>query len=155
MIFVTVGTHTAPFDRLVRAASTLADLDTVVVQRGNSLEQPEGCRFEDAMSPEQWQHHVETASVVVTHGGTGSIFAALAHGVPLVVPRRRLWCEHVDDHQVAFAQHLGDRVRVVHNVDGLRDAVMQALEQQRQPATLRDPDELCRSFDRLIRDLVP
>lgn len=48
---------------------------------------------------------MQTASIVVTQGGPGSIVDARACGrIPLVVPRRRYLHEVVDDHQVSFCQ---------------------------------------------------
>ena len=46
-------------------------------------------------------------SVVVTHGGIGSVLLALSVGKrPIVMPRCSRLGEHVDDHQIAFAERL-------------------------------------------------
>jgi UDP-N-acetylglucosamine transferase subunit ALG13 len=47
------------------------------------------------------------ADAVVTHAGVGSILCARRAGhLPVVVPRRRRYGEHVDDHQVELTQEL-------------------------------------------------
>ncbi|OZM70342.1 glycosyl transferase [Amycolatopsis antarctica] len=54
--------------------------------------------------------HFASASVVLTHGGTGSIMDARACGhLPVVVPRRGELGEHVDDHQVSFSRRIAER----------------------------------------------
>ncbi len=155
MIFVTVGTHHQPFDRLVRAAADIADLDEVVVQRGTSTVSPTGCTVHDQMSPAEWRDCVARARLVVTHAGPASIFAALEHGVPIVVPRRSLWREHVDEHQCLFAERLERRVRVLHDPSVLRSAVIVALAEIQSPEPNVDPIALSQRFDVLVRDLLP
>lgn len=125
MIFVTVGTHHQPFDRLVRAAASLAASgERVVVQRGTSRERPVGCEVHDHLPPEVWLARVAEARLVVGHAGPATIEAVVAAGtVPIVVPRRRLWREHVDDHQLAWARRIADRVHVVLDPAALPAAV--------------------------------
>lgn len=127
MIFVTTGTHHQPFHRLIRAARALDTGEEVVVQQG-------------VMPPEAWRAHVARARVVVCHAGPATIEAVAACGkVPIVVPRRALWREHVDDHQVAFARRIADRVHVVLDPNDLaaaiaaHDAVVAALPRRWEP----------------------
>jgi UDP-N-acetylglucosamine--N-acetylmuramyl-(pentapeptide) pyrophosphoryl-undecaprenol N-acetylglucosamine transferase len=50
------------------------------------------------------------ADVVIAHAGTGSALAALQAGkLPVLVPRRPEFGEHVDDHQLQIARMLADR----------------------------------------------
>lgn len=122
MILVTVGTHELPFDRLIRAARGLPG--EVVVQRGTSRVDVPGARVVDALPPSELQALVQAAEIVVCHGGPGTLRAVLAAGkVPLVVPRRRRYGEHVDDHQVAFARRMAGRVHLVEDPADLLDAV--------------------------------
>lgn len=125
MIFVTVGTHELPFDRLVRAAASLAATgERVVVQRGTSREPAVGCEVHDHLPPDAWAARIAEARVVVCHAGPATLEAAVAAGrIPVVVPRRRLWREHVDDHQLAWARRIADRVHVVVDPDRLAAAV--------------------------------
>jgi len=125
VIFVTTGTHHQPFDRLVRAAGALAAAGrTVRIQAGPSALRPSGCEVVAWMSPSEWVEAVSEAQIVVAHTGPATIEGVVAAGtIPIVVPRRRLWKEHVDDHQVAWAHRIRDRVHVLEDPAGLVAAV--------------------------------
>jgi beta-1,4-N-acetylglucosaminyltransferase len=125
MIFVTVGTHQQPFERLIGALATL-DRSSLVVQYGYA-EAPEGVAHAAAFMtfPEMLQHFDE-AEAVITHAGVGSILCATNAGhVPIVVPRLKRYGEHVDDHQVELVRELEDagNVIVVEDVERLGAAL--------------------------------
>lgn len=126
-IVVITGTHEQAFDRLVVASDRLATAGhEVFVQYGHASATPtmaEGAMWLDRAD---LQRHCESAAVIITHGGPGSIWDAFAVGkVPIVVPRSHRHGEHVDDHQIAFARHLAHhrRVVLVENPDELEQAV--------------------------------
>ncbi|MBD3781904.1 MAG: glycosyl transferase family 28 [Micrococcales bacterium] len=53
---------------------------------------------------------VREADLVIAHGGIGSALMALDAGrVPVLVPRRTGFGEHIDDHQAMICGHLADR----------------------------------------------
>jgi UDP-N-acetylglucosamine transferase subunit ALG13 len=53
---------------------------------------------------------IRESDVVIAHCGTGIALSALQAGkIPILVPRRPEWREHVDDHQSQIAQFLGGR----------------------------------------------
>ena len=107
MIFVTVGTNEARFDRLVQAVEALAGSEELVVQHGPSPVRPQGATCVDYLSFEDLSEHVRRARVVVMHAGVGSVLAALANGArPVVVPRLKRFGEAVDDHQLTFGRRL-------------------------------------------------
>lgn len=109
MIFVTVGTNEAPFDRLVRAVDGIGGDERVVCQHGASALRPSRATCVDYLSFDQLVEHVCRARAVVMHAGVGSLLVALAHGRrPIVVPRRHRFGEAVDDHQLPLARHLAD-----------------------------------------------
>jgi len=114
VIFVTVGTNEAPFDRLVSGVSGLAEREEVVVQHGASDVRPEGVTCIGFLPFDELVELVRRARVVVTHAGVGSIMVALSQGKrPIVVPRLSRFGEAVDDHQVPFARRLAERGLVV------------------------------------------
>lgn len=113
MILVTVGTHHQPFDRLVRAAADLqqAGLD-VVVQAGTSAVPVRGGRA--LFPPSELRDLAARADVIVCHAAPASVWLAWDAGrVPVVVPRRAAYGEHVDDHQVAWLQGVVEGVVAV------------------------------------------
>jgi UDP-N-acetylglucosamine transferase subunit ALG13 len=129
MIFVTVGTNEAPFDRLVRAVERFPDGEELVVQYGSSSIRPANATCLEYLSFEVLVDHVRRARAVVTHAGIGSIIVALANGKrPIVVPRLQQFGEAVDDHQVALAHRLAEKeaIQLVETIDLLPDALAEA-----------------------------
>lgn len=127
MIFVSVGTNEARFDRLLEAVATLDGPEQVVVQHGPSPVRPPGATCVDYLSFEEMTEHLRTARVSVLHAGVGSVLAALAQGVrPVVVCRQKRFGEAVDDHQLGFARrlHAEGLVELVEDLDGLAAAVV-------------------------------
>lgn len=107
MIFVTVGTNEARFDRLLRAVGALDVTTGLVVQHGPSSVRPAGARCVDYLEYDEIVATMRAADVVVTHAGVGSVMTALMNGKrPIVVPRLRRFDEAVDDHQLEFARRL-------------------------------------------------
>jgi UDP-N-acetylglucosamine transferase subunit ALG13 len=106
MIFATVGTNEAPFDRLLRAIAELIVDDDVLVQHGHSAPiGPPGARLVDFLSFDEINDTVRKARVVITHAGVGSIMVALANeSRPIVLPRRKQYGEAVDDHQLQLGR---------------------------------------------------
>lgn len=105
MIFVTVGTNEARFDRLVEAAASIDIGEELVVQRGASTVCPENAEVHDFLPFELLVDFVRSSRAVVCHAGVGSIMVALANGKrPIVIPRLRKFGEAVDDHQLVFAR---------------------------------------------------
>jgi UDP-N-acetylglucosamine transferase subunit ALG13 len=126
VIFVTVGTHQQPFDRLLGGLAPLAELDDLVVQHGNGRAPAAADVAIPFLGPSELVAYMERARVVVSHGGVGSILVARRAGhIPVVVPRRHVHGEHVDDHQLEVVRCLEHRGEVVavHDVERLADAV--------------------------------
>ena len=118
MMFVTVGTDLAPFDRLLQAVEQLDAPETLVVQYGSSKVKPRNASCVDFLPFDAWVDHIRQASAVVTHGGVGSIMVALMNGKrPFVVPRLRRYGEAVDDHQQLFGRRFGEDGHVIYVED--------------------------------------
>jgi UDP-N-acetylglucosamine transferase subunit ALG13 len=128
VIFVTVGTHHQPFQRLLDALGAL-DPSELVVQHGPG-DPPAGvARAEAYLAFDEMTDCFREAETVVTHAGAGSILCAIREGhVPLVVPRRHDLGEHVDEHQAELTRALEARgsVIAVWDVERLPDALAAA-----------------------------
>ena len=113
MIFVTVGTHQQPFERLLDALDQLPS-EELVVQYGNGTP-PEGVARAEAFMPfDEMVRCFEAADRVITHAGVGSVICARRAGhVPVVVPRRRDLGEHVDEHQAELTRALAAHATVI------------------------------------------
>ena len=115
MIFVTVGTHEQPFDRLIQKMDELKRdgviQEDVVMQTGFSTYVPQYCQWSKLIPYRQMVKNVEDARIVITHGGPASFFMPLQIGkTPIVVPRQCRFGEHVNDHQVEFARNVAQRM---------------------------------------------
>ena len=108
MIFVTVGTQ-FPFDRLVKAVDDAIEQeliqDEVVAQVGLTDYQPRNFEAIASMTKEHFDAVLHSASAMISHAGMGSITMALDQKKPLLVlPRRKVYGEVVNDHQVDIAR---------------------------------------------------
>jgi UDP-N-acetylglucosamine transferase subunit ALG13 len=130
-----VGTHNEPFRRLVEAMDDIAgDLDeAVVIQTGNTPYTPRHARSFAFADRREMERLNREARMVVTHGGAGSLIFALRFGKPVVVvPRKKAFGEHINDHQVELARRLGEEGKVipVEEIGELRDAISRAREME-------------------------
>lgn len=99
MIFLTVGLHEQPFDRLVKLVDDL-NADKKLIQYGYSGYIPKSPGAIKFMDFDKIIEAMSQADVVMTHGGTASIILSLTMGKkPIVAPRYKKFNEHVDDHQ--------------------------------------------------------
>jgi UDP-N-acetylglucosamine transferase subunit ALG13 len=110
VIFVTLGTNEARFDRLLHAVAELGLHEEVVIQHGHSSPiGPPGAQLFDFLSFEGMVEKICASRAVVTHAGVGTIMVALANRKrPLVFPRRGALGEAVDDHQLQLGRRLAE-----------------------------------------------
>ena len=121
MIFVTVGTNEAPFDRLLQTVAELSTTEDLVVQHGSSSVRIPDTKTFAFLPFDSIVEHIRRARVVVTHAGVGSTIVALSNGKrPVVVPRLRRFGEAVDDHQLLFGRRFA-RAGLVTLVESPKD----------------------------------
>lgn len=131
MIFVTVGTHEQPFNRLVEYIDKLKEKgkieEEVIIQTGYSTYQPRYCEWKKLYPYQEMIKLVEEARIVITHGGPSSFIMPLQIGkTPIVVPRQYKFGEHVNDHQVAFVKEVANRmgtIIAVTDIEKLEDTI--------------------------------
>lgn len=113
MIFVTVGTHQQPFQRLLDGLAALGDAE-LVVQHGPGRPPAGAARAVPYLPFDEMVECFREAEAVITHAGVGSVICARREGhVPLVVPRRHSLGEHVDEHQAELTRALAERGNVI------------------------------------------
>ena len=110
MIFVTVGSQKFPFDRLIKKVDQMVReqllAEEVFIQTGTSRYVP-ACRHQAFCEPELFAQWMEDCTVLITHGGAGTMVDAVKRGKKtVVVPRLARYGEHVDDHQMELAMRL-------------------------------------------------
>ncbi|NYD68507.1 glycosyltransferase [Agromyces atrinae] len=120
-LFVTLGTiKKYRFDSVVDQvlASGLAD-DRTVWQLGETYGRTDlpGRVFQQVSGADFEKYSLE-ADAVISHAGVGSLLALLELGIfPVLVTRRRVRNEHVDDHQLQIAD-LVNSLDIARAVDG-------------------------------------
>jgi UDP-N-acetylglucosamine transferase subunit ALG13 len=116
MIFVTVGTHEQPFNRIVEYMDKWAagHDEEVIIQTGYSTYEPKTAKWSKLYSYQKMVEMVDQARIVITHGGPSSFIMPLQVGkTPIVVPRQYKNNEHVNDHQVKFAKEVESRMGTI------------------------------------------
>ena len=116
MIFVTVGTHEQQFNRLVEYMDHWAENhdEEVIIQTGFSTYEPQKAKWQKLFGYKEMDNLVKKARVIITHGGPSSFIAPLQIGkTPIVVPRKREFDEHVNNHQVNFCNQVATRMGTI------------------------------------------
>lgn len=162
MIFVTVGTHEQAFDRLIKYMDEWASGhdEDVVIQTGYSDYEPEHCRWSKLYPYQAMVDMVADARIVITHGGPSSFIMPLQTGkIPIVVPRRKEFNEHVNDHQLDFSRQVAQRqgnIIVVEDIDSLGytienydDTVLGM-----KNGLSSNNERFCRKFEEIVNELL-
>lgn len=116
MIFVTVGTHEQQFNRLIKSIDKMVEEgvinEKVIIQKGYSDYKPKYCEYYDLIGYEEMQKYLNEARIIITHGGPASFISALSIGkIPIVMPRKKEYEEHVNNHQLIFAKEVEKRMK--------------------------------------------
>jgi UDP-N-acetylglucosamine transferase subunit ALG13 len=138
--FVSVGNGEQPFLRLLGEVDRLAAAGAlpmpVLVQHGSTPFASRHCQCEAVLDRPVFDQALASAELVITHGGATVLQGVRAGKVPVVMPRRQMFGEVVDDHQVDFAGSLeqAGKAVVAAGPEDLAGAVERALGLQRQRA---------------------
>ena len=164
MIFVTVGTHEQPFDRLVSHIDQLKAqgviTEEVIIQTGYSTYEPKHCAWSKLLPYSDMVKNVAEARIVITHGGPSSFIMPLQVGkIPVVVPRQEKYGEHVNDHQLLFAREVETRQKniiVVEDVNALADVLgnYDALAGAMNLGTESNNARFVDNFSKIVDDLM-
>ena len=134
MITVITGTEKFSFHRMIEQIDSIAKTTQLAeeffLQIGASTYEPSGCEWKRFVQFREMVDRIQKSEVVVSHAGAGTTLLCLQQGKkPIVMPRQKKFDEHVDDHQVLFAQKLAERglVRLVLDELELDRAVRDAL----------------------------
>ncbi|WP_117114975.1 glycosyltransferase [Limosilactobacillus reuteri] len=131
MIFVTVGTHEQPFNRLIEEVDKLVVngyiKEQVIIQTGYSTYKPHSCMYKSMFSSSEMNNYISNARIIITHGGPSSFVAPLQYGkIPIVVPRQAKYNEHINDHQVDFVKLITQKLNniiPVYNIKTLGEVI--------------------------------
>lgn len=164
MIFVTVGTHEQPFNRLIEQVDYLVEnrniSELVVIQTGFSTYIPKYCEWQRLYSFSSINELISQARVVITHGGPSSFIIPLQMGkIPIVVPRQKQYNEHVNNHQVDFCREVVQRygsIILVEEIEQLGKTLAKydLTSKDMKAAYNGNNENFCRKFEKIVDNLM-
>lgn len=159
---MTVGTHEQAFNRLVEYMDRWAGEydEDVIMQTGFSTYEPKNCQWSKLYPYSEMVEMVDKARIVITHGGPSSFIMPLQIGkIPIVVPRKKVFDEHVNDHQVDFCNQVAKRqgnIIVVEDVSKLDDTLARYDEivNGMRNGLKSNNEKFCEEFEKIVNSLV-
>lgn len=113
MIFVTLGTQDKSFERLLQAIDREIERgnikEKVIVQAGYTKYESKNMEIMDLVSQDEFDKLMKSCSLLITHGGVGSILTGIKYGKPVIAAARlKKYKEHNNDHQKQIIKEFGD-----------------------------------------------
>ncbi len=104
MILVILGTQDKEFPRLLEAVEHEIDKgvikDEVIVQAGQTKYESSKMKIFDLLPAPEFEKLIDSADLIITHGGAGSILSAIRKGKKVIAAARlQKYMEHHNDHQ--------------------------------------------------------
>ena len=118
MILITLGTIPYSFDRLIDWMAILLDegsiCEPVFVQHGitnvKAITNNPLVATSSLLSLDEISQVIENSRLVISHAGQGSTRKLAKTNKPfIIVPRESKYREHIDNHQLCFAQNMSDK----------------------------------------------
>lgn len=164
MIFVTVGTHEQPFNRLVEYIDGMKRngliKENVIIQTGYSTYEPEYCVWQKLYPYQKVTEFISQARIVITHGGPSSFIVPLQMGkIPIVVPRQKKFNEHINDHQMEFVRSVSERMKniiPVFDIKQMRNIIENYgfLENSMKSRIQKNNAVFCSKFEEIVKELL-
>lgn len=159
MVFVTVGTPTQGFPRLLEVVDQLAgggffDDEPVFMQTGSTRDfVPRHCNATAFVPRPQFEGLLMEARLIICHGGVTLLEMIRLGKVPVVMPRRKKYGEHVNDHQLELVELLASEGRIVAAWEprDLRGAVVDARRRTAWPVA---KSEIASLVDTAVQELT-
>lgn len=131
MIFVTLGTQDKSFVRLLKSIEVLIEsgviTEEVIVQAGFTQFSSKSMKIFDYVSMDEFNAYIDRCSLLITHGGVGSILTGcLAKKKVLAVARREKYNEHENNHQIQIVDEFDKRGYIIGCLDA--DDLLSAYE---------------------------
>ncbi len=151
MIFVTIGTQ-APFDRFIQIVDEIAPMidEEIIAQVYKSEYVPKNIKTVDFLAPDEFNKLFDTARMIVSHAGMGTIISAMQKQKSIIIfPRIAKLGEHRNEHQLATAKKMQELgyVYVANNKEELQELLLrkdlQPLHQLGKFASRSLIDDLC------------
>ena len=163
MIYVTVGTHEQPFNRLIRCIDELKGNgiieEEVMIQSGYSDYEIKHCSHKDILNGSDILANYRNARMIIMHGGPSSIIQALQEGkIPIVVPRQKKYDEHINDHQLEFCRAVSKRynnIILIEDITELENAIVNydRLAGERKASVFNNNEAFCEGLARIVEEM--
>lgn len=161
MIFVTVGTHEQPFNRLLKVMDNYAATtsEKVLIQSGYSDYVTKYAQSIDFITANDMKKNIRDARIVITHGGPSSFMEVLENKkIPIVVPRLKKYAEHVNNHQFTFAEEFNKKYKdiiIVSNLKTMPEVIgnYDKLESQRKDNLTEHNKQFNQQFEQMVSRL--
>ena len=114
MIFITIGTHPQGFQRLIKRIDEIAPKvkEKIIIQRGFTKYVPKNCESFDFVP--DIDVYYKKARLVIAQSATSLIEFAIKYDKPVItVPRQKKYHEHLNDHQVEFADYFSEKTGIL------------------------------------------
>ncbi|MBM6728231.1 glycosyltransferase [Limosilactobacillus ingluviei] len=164
MIFVTVGTHEQPFNRLMKEIEYLIEdgviKEKVVVQGGYSTYVPRKTDYHSFLDYHEMDDTIKNARIVITHGGPASFIDVIQKGkIPIVVPRQSKYHEHINDHQLKFVKFISNRLNniiPVYNISDLKRVIIDfdKISKSKNTNSRSNNDRFNLKLERIVNDVL-
>ena len=114
MIFVTLGTQDKGFPRLLEAIDKQIKKgnikEKVIVQAGLTEYKSNNMEIFDLVPQKDFDKYIDEASLIITHGGAGSILTAVKKGKKVIAAARLAkYKEHNNDHQLQIVEEFSKK----------------------------------------------
>ena len=123
MIFVMLGTQNNSFIRLLEHGTIT---EKVIVQSGYTKYKSDKMKVFDLIPRDELEKYQNEASLIITHGGVGSIVSSIKKGKKVIaVPRLHKYEEHVNDHQKDIVELFNKKKYIIgiNDVNELEQAI--------------------------------
>ena len=114
MILVTLGTQDKSFSRLLEQIDKEIKKgnikEKVIVQAGCTKYESVNMEIFDLIPSDEFDDLVSKASLIITHGGAGSILTAIKNNKKVIAAARlKKYKEHTNDHQIQIVREFADQ----------------------------------------------
>jgi len=136
MIFVTVGSISQGFDRLIKSVDLIAEMTGLdfYVQTGRSKYKPQYCKYSEYVAYSESDNLIKNCQLLICHAGIGTLIIAKKYSKEtVIVPRLAKFNEHFNDHQSEICKIIESENRpniaVVWDINNLTGTVSMMLSQ--------------------------
>lgn len=160
--FITFGNVSRKFPRMAKMIITNYDLlpQPVIVQAGPNVASFKNYDFKiiNYCDIEEFNEYIAKSQLIISHAGVGAIGTALKFWKkPIIIPREKKYGEHINDHQVHFANEFleEDLYFLVRNELELKK-VIKSLKYLERPLTneIGNINKLAASIRKIIESIV-